>query len=1169
MIPLQTIFLFRRTEKNGKFHVIIHTEKMVAKRRSARTKPPSPQVKISDSLVCIYCRERVAFAGSLPAIEYEKHMSRSILINIPINNINFCAITELSHNVNYEMESIIDRTLLLQRPNMLLERRVDAEIQCDVQNIEIIKKPNKNIEKHAAKNVELPPVKNEIAKRTRKVETMPTDKIEVPVTPTKPSIKKSNDKLIEVTEKRKLPWFAGCEYRCQHEDCGELFFYNQDLRQHIKQKHGDPDDYLDKFKVFETKDDYITCKECFLNLKRHYSSVFLHLREKHNSMSLQDYAKKHKMKDYDKTYKVKKRIKEEPQEQLSTAATPPPPQKSGGMRKRNSTASSPAPLVSTPTPPPPKSTVSRKRGGSVSPAPSTSSAPTPPPPKTTRKRGRTSTASPTPTMIEIKKIKIERPDTPEAPKVEKNVPSSVVPKVVPKVEPVKVEPKVEITEKPWFAGCEYACKICAEMHYSLNELLFHVRQAHNMTGKPYQRRFSKFETKKYLYECKLCFSKVKHNKTSIQSHLNANHEKMSLAYYEEVFHPDEKSARNEKVTEVKTPNKFRQNNIDDRFRTWAKGTCTFQCKICKYTTGGSVDFWKHVKNQHCIEIQAYKEQCGNPCIVMNKITCLACSRLLRYDYGTLLGHASTRHNMNLIEYYNKFFRQSVENPSPEKNKELDKAIQDVPSMKGKQASGLRKKAHMWGWRCRYKCNICKRSFSTRVGIQKHINLAHKLSVAEYSSLHGDTMTKKEYHRCRICQNRVLHDPSAIAQHTRMIHKITFEQYFSDYIEGQVVPLLPLVNKKPAVAKPLLKKPLIQKPKKKVSTFSGVKDRGEHVKWAHNAADYECKICRFTSNIKNTFMFHIKAKHGFNIDVYRNRYGPISDFERRHECKLCKAAIIWHKSNIGQHLNSVHSISLKDYYYRHIKNDHQSLPPLATSLDVDPPTSSDPSRWMNQCIFECKICSLKLDSRANFKGHVTNIHSTPYDNYINDFGEPMIALNLHCCLMCQESVTCDGEDITEHLNTAHALSLEDYHDRYIANDRTVATAKKPNTLCRNWNHQAQIHNCLVCNEPIQFAKDILEVHMKSHGIDLRIYEKRYRHQLDLIFEAFNDAENDPDDDDDFGSVFEDDGEEEAGMLSEEIDPFLNLTAQENVIQSPEDIDDIDIEENVDYITSDAL
>ena len=52
---------------------------------------------------------------------------------------------------------------------------------------------------------------------------------------------------------------------------------------------------------------------------------------------------------------------------------------------------------------------------------------------------------------------------------------------------------------------------------------------------------------------------------------------------------------------------------------------------------------------------------------------------------------------------------------------------------------------------------------------------------------------------------------------------------------------------------------------------------------------------------------------------------------------------------------------------------------------------------------------------------------------------------------------------------------------------------------------------------------MESHLKNHGMDLRVYEKRFRHELDVIFEAFNEIEieygDDEDDDDDFSSVFE--------------------------------------------------
>ena len=105
---------------------------------------------------------------------------------------------------------------------------------------------------------------------------------------------------------------------------------------------------------------------------------------------------------------------------------------------------------------------------------------------------------------------------------------------------------------------------------------------------------------------------------------------------------------------------------------------------------------------------------------------------------------------------------------------------------------------------------------------------------------------------------------------------------------------------------------------------------------------------------------------------------------------------------------------------------------------------------------------------------------------------------------------------------------------------------------------------------------MESHLKNHGMDLRVYEKRLRNELDVIYEAFNEIEieNGGEDDDEFGSVFEDDGEEEELLVPDEEeghDPLHNQPGlpSNNYIQSPEDIDDIDIEENVDHITSDSV
>ena len=234
-------------------------------------------------------------------------------------------------------------------------------------------------------------------------------------------------------------------------------------------------------------------------------------------------------------------------------------------------------------------------------------------------------------------------------------------------------------------------------------------------------------------------------------------------------------------------------------------------------------------------------------------------------------------------------------------------------------------------------------------------------------------------------------------------------------------------------------------------------------------------------------------------------------------------------NFSLQIHKELNLTLKEYYENYICGTEdeeiqaQDSSSISESSISRPSTSlsltsvSDPNRWMNRCLFQCNVCGVQFDSRINFKSHVQTIHNLEYDDYIANDGDPTILTNLHGCLMCQEMVICDAEDIAEHLNVAHCMSLEDYHDRFIANDRTIATAKKPKKEKSNF-----------------YVNDVTQAAEEPNAAD------------DTYEELLEDN-----DDDDFGSVFEDDGEE----LGEDDynDPL-------DVIRSPNDIDDIDIEDD---------
>ena len=363
------------------------------------------------------------------------------------------------------------------------------------------------------------------------------------------------------------------------------------------------------------------------------------------------------------------------------------------------------------------------------------------------------------------------------------------------------------SDRPWYDGQEYECQVCQQMYYEVDQLLFHIRSAHEMTAKPYQKKYSKFETKKAFYECKICFNQVKHTKNGISNHVIVNHDGMTLKRYAEVFHPKVKND----LQPNDNGNSLTTKPLDSEaiFNKWSKGTCTFQCSICQFTSGGSVEFWKHIKGVHCMDIQAYKETHPNPCIVMNKITCKICSKVLRYDYGTLLGHASTRHSMKLYDFYDTFYKTEMEAaehkvsrlmtststsssqsqmPQQPKEKEaLNSNVEEVIIGGRYQAmDDLGKRVQAWAWKCRYRCKICNMSARSRVGAQKHINKTHDYSIKEYEVNYGSTLTKKVVHSCFICQKKVLHDPSCLSFHVKSIHKITLNDYFVNFIEKNPV-----------------------------------------------------------------------------------------------------------------------------------------------------------------------------------------------------------------------------------------------------------------------------------------------------------------------------------------------------------------------------------------------
>ena len=77
-----------------------------------------------------------------------------------------------------------------------------------------------------------------------------------------------------------------------------MFFYNQELRSHIRTEHEDPNDYLERFPGFETKVVYLKCEICKEDMKRSYSGIKQHLEQNHPALDPLAYQTKFKLFNY-------------------------------------------------------------------------------------------------------------------------------------------------------------------------------------------------------------------------------------------------------------------------------------------------------------------------------------------------------------------------------------------------------------------------------------------------------------------------------------------------------------------------------------------------------------------------------------------------------------------------------------------------------------------------------------------------------------------------------------------------------------------------------------------------------------------------------------------------------------------------------------------------------
>ena len=115
-------------------------------------------------------------------------------------------------------------------------------------------------------------------------------------------------------------------------------------------------------------------------------------------------------------------------------------------------------------------------------------------------------------------------------------------------------------------------------------------------------------------------------------------------------------------------------------------------------------------------------------------------------------------------------------------------------------------------------------------------------------------------------------------------------------------------------------------------------------------------------------------------------------------------------------------------------------------------TKEAEQWAQNCLYECKICNKfgPTKSRAEFLTHLATAHDKMTANdYVARFRCLESLQSTYKCLLCQEKITWDVDDLSLHMSSQHGMSLTRYHlnfrmdtSKWINSDGKAPYAKVP-------------------------------------------------------------------------------------------------------------------------------
>ena len=828
----------------------------------------------------------------------------------------------------------------------------------------------------------------------------------------------------------KLPWHSGCEYQCRI--CHLLYFYVEDLRSHIRREHCSPDQYLERYRLFETKADFIACKRCGKEIKRSFFSCRNHLMDEHG-MTLEEYQKKHKQ--YRPRHVVVAERLLDPnllangvvrkadggEEAVQSRPSPQKRKTPSSITTRSESrlqSSSPSSKYSASATPvstlpegktmPVTRSAARKGKGSVC-SPSSSSLKQTGKAAATRMAATTkaaAAAAKTPVSVKARFRKGSTTSSSSRRKeAEDNQSGSSS-----RTEGESVDSRV----RPWYSGCEFHCKLCGEPGDSssggrgcdtLEELFSHLKSAHSVSPAEYKRRHGGFETKSASFRCGICGESVRHTEQSVRKHLETTH-LLSLSAYEKVIlsmkekdegeekkkrKADDSSGGDLKEPATSPPTKLVKINFT-MFGASGKGT-----RLGQESQKSPVPVVKSVEPTDDDGVNPVQEEEDNSM--------------------TKAENMSSESESNASDDNNESHKDDSDDDDNQKAPTNEKGDEEEEGEEDRNTLVESLDVFLKGG-CTYACKLCQFTCPDSSFFWKHAKGAHDLEPSAYTAAHGKARTKEAKLECPSCHKIFVHDLTSLTRHA-CEHGVSAQDYYRRLFRK---------------GKGGEEEEEEREEEEEEEEEASQEFRETYVRWTKRCR-FVCWICKEDMDNFRRAKNHIACKHFMTTDDYQMQHGPLMSKRTKHRCLLCQERILHLPWILGKHMLSRHGMTLLQYYKAHKLNEQERDAGSVMPMKRKKPRrflglKRRARRWSNQCKYTCQVCRTTFSFARRAYSHLKSMHNLTEAEYVKTFGPVMTGKKMHSCRMCGSEVVHEISDLRSHLK-GHRMTLHYYFAAYIS------------------------------------------------------------------------------------------------------------------------------------------